>query len=119
MLIQRCSKDGKRGVVAGSNRLTPEKIAAGALTAGAAAAISAAGGLLGRKKSSRAGAKRKKRKPLWLLALPAVYGAAKSLYRQKTLNGIVEEAAEKASSPDIEIINAEPISSPEEVYEHI
>lgn len=118
MIIQKFSKDAKRGFVIGSNSITPDKIAAGALTVGAAVAVSAVGGLIGPRKTSRAGAKQKKKRPFWLLLMPFVYKTAKSAVKKKT----VEKAAEQYKEPqgmEIEVIGAEAISSEEEVYERI
>ena len=134
MLITVFSKDSKRGFAAGSNNLTPEKLAAGAVTAAAGLVIAAIGGLL---RLSRSEKPKKKKRPIWLAALPLIYGAAKSKAERKALNGLVAEAekagkelgisgetilAEDATESDhggIEVVGAIPISSEEEVYEHI
>ena len=134
MLVTVFSKDSKRGFAAGSNKLTPEKLAAGAITAAAGLVIAAIGGLL---RLNRSGKPKKKKPPIWLAVLPAIYGAAKSKAERKALNGLVAEAekagkelgisgetvlAEDAAEGDhggIEVVGAIPISSEEEVYEHI
>lgn len=113
MIIQKFSKDLKKGVVVGSNSLTPDKIAAGAITAATALAVSAAMGVFGSKKPSRAGAKRKKKKPLALLLLPMVYKAAKSAAQKKSLGVAVGEAVEKNSG--VETVAAEAIGEGEVV----
>ena len=135
MLITVFSKDSKRGFAAGSNNLTPEKLAAGAITLAAGLVAVALGGLLKRKKSEKS--KKKKKPPIWLVALPAVYGTAKSKIERNFIDGLVSEAekagdtlgvsvaalpAEEASEGDhggIEVVDAIPISSEDEVYEHI
>ena len=128
MLIQKFSKDSKRGFVVGANNVTPEKLAAGAVTLSAALVISAVGGLFGtgKKKSHRAKGKdrrEKKKAPLWAAALPFVFKTAKSAFEKKGLDNIVAmfaPAAEPAEQDGgIEIIDAIPISSEEEVYDHI
>lgn len=132
MLIQKFSKDSKRGFVVGANNVTPEKLAAGAVTVASALVISAIGGLfsIGGKKSSRAKGRNasgekhreKKKAPIWVVAMPVVFKAAKSVLEKKGLDSIVakftpQEPVEE--SQDIEIIDAIPISSEEEVYEHV
>lgn len=133
MLIQKFSKDAKRGFVVGANNFTPEKLAAGAVTLASGLMISVVGGLLKpHKKSHRAKGrdhKDSKKKPLWALALPLIYKAAKSAFKKKslsdTLNGLTAQFAKEAQpeivpEPDgIEVVDAIPISSEEEVYEHI
>ena len=59
MLITVFSKDSKRGFAAGSNNLTPEKLAAGAVTAATGLVIAAIGGLLRLSRSEKP--KKKKR----------------------------------------------------------
>lgn len=128
MLIQKFSKDSKRGFVVGANNMTPEKLAAGAVTLSSALIISAIGGLikLPKKKSGRAKGqnhKEKKKAPLWALAMPIVFKTAKSAFQKNSLDGIVSKfspAAAPTEEPEgIEIIDAIPISSEEEVYEHV
>ena len=137
MIIQIFSKDGKRGISAGSTSLTPEKLTAALIAASAAMIVSAVGGLADMvrpKKQSRAGAskkstkKKKAKKALPLLVAPAVYKALKpSLNLENLLHvaaGIsdgVEEEAEKESLDEggVEVIDAIPISSESEVYDHI
>ncbi len=131
MLIQKFSKDAKRGVVVGSNSLTPEKIAAGAITLASALMVSAVGGLIPKpKKTSYAGSGRqksheKKKKGLLLLATPFVFKAVKSKLNMQTLAGAVERfspdstGSEDDDGSGIEVINATPIASEEEIYEHI
>ena len=134
MLITVFSKDSKRGFAAGSNNLTPEKLAAGAVTAAAGLVIAAIGGLL---RLSRSEKPKKKKRPIWLAALPLIYGAAKSKAERKVIDSLVSETekagkalgvgkitvpAEEAFEGDhggIEVVGAIPISSEEEVYEHI
>ena len=127
MLLQKFSKDSKRGFVVGANDMTPEKLAAGAVTLSSALIISAIGGLikLPRKKPHRAKGryhKEKKKAPLWALAMPIVFKAAKSAFQQKSLDGIAAKFVPEAPAPEpdgIEVIDAIPISSEEEVYEYV
>ncbi len=130
MVIQKISKDSKRGIVIGSNRLTPERIAAGAITAASLTAASAIGGLISRPKraSTRPGkaknAKKSGKKGLLLLAAPVVFKAAKSALSKKNLDSIAEKFSKAKEQPEsdedlLEIESAIPISSEEEVYEHI
>ena len=134
MLIQKFSKDAKRGFVVGANNVTPEKLAAGAVTLASGLMISVVGGLLKpRKKSHRAKGRDhendKKKPPILALALPLVYKTAKSAFKKKslidTLNGLTAQFAKEAKpeimpEPDgVEVIDAIPIGSEEEVYEHI
>ena len=131
MLIQKFSKDSKRGFVVGANNVTPDKLAAGAVTISSALIISAIGGLFSikGKKSSRAKGKatgkkhnEKKKAPLWAFALPLVFNAAKSAIQKKGLDGIVAQFAPQEpveETDDIEIIDAIPISSEEEVYDYV
>ena len=120
MLITVFSKDSKRGFAAGSNNLTPEKLAAGAVTAATGLVIAAIGGLLRLSRSEK-----------------LIYGAAKSKVERKVIDSLVSETekagetlgvgkitvpAEEAFEGDhggIEVVGAIPISSEEEVYEHI
>lgn len=127
MLIQKFSKDSKRGFVVGANDVTPEKLAAGAVTLSSALIISAIGGLFGtsHRKSHRAKGRNhreKKKAPLWALAMPFVFKVAKSAFQQNNLNGIAAKFAPEAPAQEtdgIEVIDAISISSEEEVYEHI
>ena len=128
MLISKFSRDGKRGFTIGSNSLTPDKLAAGAITLSAGLVMAAIGGLIKpKKRNNRAGAKQdRKKKPIWLLLLPMIFNHAKNSIKQKSfddlVNGIIAEYAPEQDQPrenGIEIIDAIPISSEEEVYEHI
>ena len=134
MLIQKFSKDSKRGFAIGANNMTPEKLAAGAVTLASALLISAVGGLIkpSKKKPGRAKGrdhKDKKKGPLWALAMPVVFKTAKSAFQKQALadkmSGITARFAEPSESdpvpePDgVEVIDAIPITSEEEVYEHI
>lgn len=119
MMIQVFSKDSKRGFAAGSNSLTPEKFAAGAVTLSSALIISAVGGLLKPKKSPRAGSAKKKKKPFWLLLAPLIYKSVKSAAKKNTLDGIAKKFSPPEPSDDLEIIGSIPISSEEEIYDHI
>ena len=125
MIIQNFSKDSKRGFAIGSNRLTPEKFAAGAVALASVLVVSAAQGLLGavsngvRRTKSRPGkgkATSKKKKALPLLAAPIVFKAAKAAMGRKSLGAIVSKfttAKEPVIDSDIEVINSIPISSEE------
>lgn len=133
MLIQKFSKDSKRGFVIGANNMTPEKLAAGAVTLSAALMISAIGGLFGsgKKRSHRAKGKNasvkkheeKKKSPLWAVAMPFVFKTAKSAFQKKGLDGIAAMFTPTVETSEqdggIEVIGAIPISSEEEVYDHI
>lgn len=123
MVIQKVSKDSKRGIVIGSNRLTPERIAAGAITAASLTAASAIGGLISRPGKAK-NAKKSGKKGLLLLAAPVVFKAAKSALSKKNLDSIAEKFSKAKEQPEsnedlLEIESAIPISSEEEVYEHI
>ena len=121
MLISHFSKDGKRGFAVGSNRLTPEKMSAGLITAASAVLIAAVGGLF-KKPNPRAGAKQKKRRPIWLAAVPFIYKKAKTTLQKKSYNKLVDDiikAEDAEQKSDIEVVNAIPISSEQEVYDHI
>ena len=118
MLISHFSKDGKRGFAVGSNSLTPEKIAAGLITAASGLVIAGIGGLFKPKKPSRAGAaKEKKKPPIWLAALPIVYKKAKTGIKKQSydrlINGIIDMRDSEQNS-DIEVISATPVASEEE-----
>ena len=136
MQITKFSKDGKRGFAVGTNGFTSEKIAAGALTAAAGLVMAGIGGLFGifkkPAKSSRAkggktksAAKRsKKKKPLLIIALPILYKFLKGQIQKNYIADLahdVENADEplKVLDSGIEIIDAIPIGSEEEVYEHV
>ena len=127
MLISKFSRDGKSGFAVGSNSLTPEKIAAGLVTAASGLLIAGVGGLFGsRQKTNRAGAskaKKKKKNPLWLAALPLVYKGAKNAAKKSSFEKIVAEVTKKKQpepEPEgVEVIDAIPIHSEEEVYDHI
>lgn len=130
MLINKFSKDGKRGFSVGSNSLTPEKVAAGAVTALSALVIMLVGGVF--KLFVKPSQKGKKKKPLWLLAMPIIYKKVKNkIHTDDTkalLSGLVkqytgEEAAEDEAAEEdfggVEVIEAVPIASEDEVYQHI
>lgn len=126
MLISRFSKDGKRGFALGSNNLTEEKIAAGLITAASGLLIAGVGGLLKinkPKKTSRAGAKEKKKKPpIWLALLPIVFKKAKTAAAKKSYNSLISgaiEQFEEEQRSEVEVIEAIPIASESEVYDHI
>ena len=123
MLISHFSRDGKRGFAIGSNNLTPEKIAAGLVTAASGLLIAGIGGLFKPKRSRRAGAKsRKKKVPLWLLVLPVGYKGAKTAFKKKSYDSLISgltEWHEAEQRSEIEVVDALPISSEDEVYEHI
>lgn len=127
MLIQKFSKDSKRGFVVGANNMTPDKLAAGAVTVSSALIISAIGGLfsIGRRKPSRAKGKKpeeKKKAPLWAFALPLIFNAVRSAVQKNGLEGIVARFSPQEpeeESEDIEIIDAIRINSEDEVYDHI
>lgn len=107
MIIEKNFKNGKLTI--GSNYLSEEGLKALGITAIVAALFAIALG--GKKKNG------KKRKPLWLLALPAVFNTAKSAITNKKITDLYEDVSENGY--DIEVINAIPIENEEEVYEHI
>ena len=132
MIISKFSKDGKRGFTVGSNNLTPERLAAAAVTLAAGLLMSVIGGLIrpasSKKSKSRAKSKEKPRKkPLMLAALPFIYKTAKSAMEKSSFDGLVSKAVSENTPPEepfpkddgIEMIDAIPINSEEEVYEHI
>lgn len=129
MLIQKFSKDSKRGFVVGANNITPDKLAAGAVTLSYALIVSAIGGLFsikGKKTKSRRVKEQKrsekKKAPLWALAMPLVFNAAKSAIQKNALDSIAARFAPEApaeESQDVEIIDAIPISSEEEIYDYV
>lgn len=136
MQITKFSKDGKRGFAVGTNGFTSEKIAAGALTVAAGLVMAGIGGLFGifkkPAKSSRAkggktksGAKRsKKKKPIFLVVLPFLYRFLKGKIQSNFIADLAHDV-ENADKPlgvldnGIEIIDAIPIGSEEEVYDHV
>lgn len=119
MLITRFSKDSKRGFAVGSNSLTPQKLAAGAVTLAAGLTVAAIGGLVRISRSDKKPRKTKK-PPIWLAAAPLVYGAAKTHIENKFLNDIAAQAGEAVKPDDIvEIINAESIPPEADVCESI
>lgn len=137
MVINKFSKDGKRGFSVGSNSLTPEKVAAGAVTALSALVIMLVGGVFRLFVKSSPKAKKVKKKPLWLLAMPIIYKKVKNkIHTDDTkalLSGLVqqysggatsvgESAEDEAAEKDfggVEVIEAVPIASEDEVYQHI
>lgn len=142
MYIQLFSKNGKSGIAAGSNSLTPDKLAAFIITAAATVAVYAIGGLFGlsstAKKSRKSlktrpmgeRAKQKKHKKMLPVALaPLVFKAVKTGISNKSLSSIVsqvtagnsqrESEVEMPSDDEIELIDAIPIGSEEEVYQHV
>lgn len=114
-------KDSKKGGFAvGSNGLTAEKLAAGGVTAVVAVVLALIFGF-GKKKSK----KKKKGSILTALILPAVYKTAKAAIENNNVKVTVNDAASEylnALNDDdggIEVVDAIPIASEEEVYEHI
>ena len=123
MLISKFSKNGKSGFAVGSNSLTPEKLAAGAVTVASGLLISAIGGIIRIKspkkaqKSTRAkGAKSakpaKKKRPIWLALLPLIFGAVKTKIQNNLLADIASQAAEesevlKAEGNSVEVVPGE------------
>lgn len=130
MLISKFSKDGKSGFSVGTNSLTPEKVAAGAVTALSALVIMLVGGVY--RLFVKPSPKAKKKKPLWLLAMPVVYKKAKNKLSadgtNELLSGLVQQYSGRESTAEedteqeidsIEIVEATPIYSEDEVYQHI
>ncbi len=118
MMIYKDSKKG--GFAVGSNGLTAEKLAAGGVTAVVAVVLALIFGF-GKKKSK----KKKKGSILTALILPAVYKTAKAAIENNNVKVTVNDAASEylnALNDDdggIEVVDAIPIASEEEVYEHI
>lgn len=139
MLVSKFSRDGKRGFSIGSNSLTPEKVVAGAFTASSALLIAAIGGILGRHPKKRIKKDKKsvkKKKSLWLLLLPLIYKEVSKNLKAKDTQALLaglaaqysksgnDEPADMADEEaddgkGIEIIEAIPISSENEVYDYI
>ncbi len=107
MIIEKNFKNGKLTIA--SNYLSEEGLKALGLTAIIAALFAIALG--GKTKNG------KKKKPFWLLALPAVFNTAKAAITNKKIKDLKEEI--EAGDYDIEVIHAVPIENEEEVYEHI
>lgn len=118
MMIYKDSKKG--GFAVGSNGLTAEKLAAGGVTAVVAVVLALIFGF-GKKKSK----KKKKGSILTALILPAVYKTAKAAIENNNVKVTVNDAASEylnALNDDdggVEVVDAIPIASEEEVYEHI
>lgn len=118
MMIYKDSKKG--GFAVGSNGLTAEKLAASGVTAVVAVVLALIFGF-GKKKSK----KKKKDSILTALILPAVYKTAKAAIENNNVKVTVNDAASEylnALNDDdggIEVVDAIPIASEEEVYEHI
>lgn len=128
MLITKFSKDGKRGFSVGSNKPSNEDVAAGMITLAAGLLMAGIGGLFKIKKkpvkSSRAKGEAKKKNPIWLALLPFVFRTAKSNIKNNFLDNLAKQAEKtneqlEALGDSVEIINAIPISSEKEVYDHI
>ncbi len=118
MLIYKNSKKG--GFAVGSNGLTAEKLAAGGITAAVAVVLAL---ILGFGKKSK---KKKKASLLSALILPAIYKTAKAAIENNNIKVTVNDAAmeyfknqQQADDSGVEVVEAIPISSEEEVYEHI
>ena len=121
MMIYKDSKKG--GFAVGSNGLTAEKLAAGGVTAVVAVVLALMALIFGfGKKKSK---KKKKGSILTALILPAVYKTAKAAIENNNVKVTVNDAASEylnALNDDdggIEVVDAIPIASEEEVYEHI
>ncbi len=121
MVLQKISKDSRRGIVIGSNSLTPEKIAAGAVSVAAVLAAAGIGGLFSpkRPKNSRAGAKQKKKKPAVLAIMPVAAGVLGKKSLGAIKSGYAKKAAKIAEDAGISIENAEPIGSESELMAKI
>lgn len=137
MVISKFSKDGKSGFSVGSNSLTPDKVTAGAVTAFSALIIMIIGGVFRLfakpHKKDKKNEKGKHKKPVWMLALPIIYKQVKKkartadtkemfaeLLKEYSGNeGEEEESANETHENDIEVVEAIPISSEDEVYEYI
>ena len=146
MLISKFSKNGKSGFAVGTNALTREKLAAGAITLAAGLLISAIGGILRIKKPEKAKKAsekgEKKGRPIWLALMPFIFNAVKTKIQNNFLNNLTSQAAEAAEANNvpvaeedgveviqgenlsqgldgIEVMDAIPISSEDEVYQHI
>lgn len=109
MIIEKNFKNSKLAI--GSNYLSEEGLKALGITAIAAALFAIALG--GRSKNG------KKKKPFWLLLLPAVFKSAKAAIMNKKITDLADDIAENGYDYDIEVVDAIPIENEEEVYEHI
>lgn len=107
MIIEKNFKNARLAI--GSNYLGEEGFKALGITAIVAGLFAIALG--GKTKNG------KKKKPVWLLALPAVFNTAKAAITNKKITDLYDDVAENGY--DIEVINAIPIENEEEVYEHI
>ncbi len=127
MVITHFSKDSKRGFAVGGNFLSKEKLKAGGIALAGGFLIALVGGLV----KGRRGAKpaKKKKRRLWLALLPAGYSAAKTAVQNRFVSDLTEsvsETAEQLGLGGVETVPAEPlaeeaipISSEEEIYDHI
>ncbi len=115
MMIYKNTKKG--GFALGSNKLTAESLAAGGITAAVGIALAL---LFGFGKKSK---KKKKATVISALVLPAVYKTAKAAMQNNsikvTFNDAVKQYMDEENDTGIEVVYAEPISSEEEIYEHI
>ena len=131
MLITKFSKDAKRGIAVGTNSLTDEKIAAGAVTLAGGLLMAGIGGLLKinrkpKKKGSARAEKGEKNKkpPIWLAAVPFVFNALVGNFKKNFVDNVAKRAEKlhaqfEAEGDSVEVIDAIHISSEREVYDHI
>ena len=115
MMIYKNSKNG--GFAVGSNKLTAENLVAGGITAVVGIVLAL---LFGFGKKNK---KKKKATLMSALVLPAVFKTAKAAMQNKsvkiTMDDALKQYMDEENDTGIEVVYAEPISSEEEVYEHI
>lgn len=119
MIIYKKGKSG--GFAVGSNKLTDESLAAGGIAAAFAIILNS----IFRNKR-KAAKKNKKRSFLGLILFPFAYKAAKYAVSQAKLSSLVNKVKQGEDISDssfsehifsgIEVIEAEPVSSEDEVY---
>lgn len=119
MMIYKNSKKG--GFALGRNHLTKSNLIAGGVAA-VGVVLAALIGFSSPKKKDKRSQSRKKRRLLDVTALtPLAFKLTKAVASNIELDKIVNEVTKTAQDGgyDIEVINATPISSEEEVYEYI
>lgn len=112
MMIYKNSKKG--GFALGSNKLSMQAIKAGGLTAVIAVLFAIALGAFEKK------SKNKKSLLILTALIPTVFSYIKAHIQNEEILKFVESyASREGDDSGIEVIYAEPISSEEEIYEHI
>lgn len=121
MIIYKNTK--KRGFAVGGNQMTASNLAAAgtALAGLVLASVIGFGGKGKRSDSKKNKSKKKKRLLSLAMLLPLAVKSVKSAVSKIELDKVIDSVNEAVSSNeyDIEVVNAIPISSEEEVYEYI